>query len=66
MTSGSSTATVVADGDEDLDDRDVVEVPDVGDLDLHAHSRTLRRSESTLTRCAVKRAASAPSITRWS
>jgi GAF domain-containing protein len=57
---------LVADGDEDLDDRDGVEIADVRDLDFEAQSRTLRRSDSWLTKCAVKRAASAPSITRWS
>ena len=56
---------LVADGDEDLDDGYLVEIPDVRDLDLH-QSSTLRRSDSWLTRCATKRAASAPSITRWS
>ena len=42
----------VADRDQDLDDRDVVEVPDVGDLDLDrlAHSSARRRSDSTPTR----------------
>ena len=56
---------LVTDGDEHLDHGDRVEIPDVRDLDLH-QSSTLRRSESWLTRCATKRAASAPSITRWS
>ena len=64
-TSGSSTATSSPGADEHLDDGDRGEVADVRDLDLH-HSSTLRRSESWLTRCATKRAASAPSITRWS
>ena len=67
--------------DMDLDDRDVLEVTDVGDLDLDGHGislrvrgsgagagqRTSRRtSSSTVQRCRAKRAASAPSITRWS
>ena len=56
---------LVAGADQHLDDGDVGEVADVGDRDLH-QSTTLRRSESTPTRCATKRAASAPSITRWS
>ena len=49
VTSGSSARDLVARRDEDLDDRDVGEVADVGDLDLErAHSSTLRRSASTL------------------
>jgi hypothetical protein len=54
--------------DQHLDDRHVGEVPDVGDLDLAglAHRSTRRKSERTLTRKAQKRAAAAPSTTRWS
>src|SRR6185503_709888 len=55
----------VAGRDQDLDDRDVGEVPDVRDLDL-AHSSARRMSDRTPARCVVKRAASAPSTTRWS
>ena len=65
----------------DLDDRHVLEVADIGNADFdHAHGqlssvsgdgtgghRTSRRtSSSTWQRCREKRAASAPSITRWS
>ena len=42
VTSGSSGATVSPGGDVDLDDRDVVEVPDVGDLDLGHVGRDVR------------------------
>ena len=56
---------LVARGDEDLDDRDVGEVADVRDLDLD-HSSTLRMSSRMVTRYFTKRAAAAPSITRWS
>ena len=56
---------LLADLDEDLDDGDVGEVADVRDDDVH-QSRTLRRSSSTPLRCTQKRAAAAPSITRWS
>src|SRR6185436_17999957 len=56
---------LVAGRDKNFDDGYGVEVADVRDLDFH-HKRTLRRSDSWLTRCATKRAASAPSITRWS
>jgi hypothetical protein len=52
-------------GHEYLDHGYRVEIPDVRDLDLH-QSSTLRRSDSCWTRCATKRAASAPSMTRWS
>ena len=55
----------VAGRDQHLDDGDVGEVPDVRDLDL-AHSRARRMSARTPARCVVKRAASAPSTTRWS
>jgi hypothetical protein len=59
---------LVADRYEDLGNRHIGEVPDVGDQDVEraAHSRTLRRSLRTPDRCATKRAAAAPSMTRWS
>jgi hypothetical protein len=58
----------VADGDEDLDHVDVLEVADVGhpDVEEPAHSSRFRMSDSTCFRRVVKRTASAPSITRWS
>ena len=56
---------LVAGGDEDLDDGNRVEIADVRDADFH-QSSTLLKSESWFTRWATKRAASAPSITRWS
>ena len=59
-------ADLVAGRDEDLDHRDVGEVADVGDLRPRHQSSTLRRSASTPTRWTTKRAAAAPSITRWS
>ena len=63
--SASSGATSSPGGDEDLDHRDVGEVADVRDLDLD-HSSTLRMSSRMVTRYFTKRAAAAPSITRWS
>ncbi len=53
---------------EDLDHRDVLEIPDVGDLDLDRghYKRPRRMSAMTWARKVVKRAASAPSTTRWS
>ena len=55
----------VAGRDQHLDHGDVGEVPDVRDGDL-AHSSARRMSARTPERCVVKRAASAPSTTRWS
>jgi hypothetical protein len=58
---------LVARRDVHLDDRHIGEVADVGDADLDRHYRSpLRMSDSTPARCVAKRAASAPSITRWS
>ena len=70
--SGSSPLTRAPGLDVHLDDRDVLEVADVGDLDLDRHvsgppqSTSRRTSSRTWHRWRVKRAASAPSITRWS
>ena len=71
-----SAVTDIARGDQHLDHLDVVEVSDVGDPHLdpstHAlvpglrHRIRLRMSERTARSRVVKRAASAPSITRWS
>ena len=59
--------------DVDLDHLDVLEVADVRDLDLGRRHRLVspqstsrRTSSSTWQRWRVKRAASAPSTTRWS
>jgi len=58
---------LVPGGDVDLDHRDIGEVADIRDRDVHrAHSRARRRSESTRTRWTTNRAAAAPSTTRWS
>ena len=57
--SGSSASTSSPGGDMHLDDRDVGEVADVGDADLHQPSQPPRRmSVSTRAKCVVKRAAS--------
>ena len=57
----------IAGRDVDLDHRYVGEVADVRNLDLlGGHSSSLRSSSSRWHRCRVNRAASAPSITRWS
>src|SRR6185369_17808896 len=52
--------------DEHFDDGDVAEVADVGNADVDRHSSTRRKSPSTWIRKALKRAAAAPSTTRWS
>ena len=56
---------------EHRDHRHVLEIPDVGDLHLDRHpsplqSSRLRGSPSSCASLAQKRAASAPSIARWS
>ena len=67
VTSGSSTETLVAGRDVDLDHGDVVEVPDVRD----ATSASLTAAPasgrtSTLDQVHDEARGGAPSITRWS
>src|SRR5690606_29884054 len=62
----------VAGFDQQLDHRHFVEVADVGDLDIDdchlraPYSNTRRKSLRIWPRYTLKRAAAAPSITRWS
>ena len=64
--SGSSTPNLAALFDENVDDIDAFGVAEIRNAYLdEAHSNALT-SPSTFARYTTKRAASAPSITRWS
>ena len=61
---------LVAHGDQKGDDRHILEIADVGNLDVHVsallHSMIRRTSPSRCFSVAAKRAANAPSMARWS
>ena len=61
---------LIAHGHEDADDRHVLEIANIGNLDFHdvalPYSMIRRTSPSRCRSVAAKRAASAPSTARWS